>query len=455
MSINELSNQLEQFEKEANYFGAIKVLEQLIELDPELLELHYNLGLSCLKVGWVERAETAFRYCIEEYYEDPLVHLNLGHALKAQGRSEEAAACYRRLVDSQNDSHAGIGYWQLADLKDYRFDDKALERLLERLSTLQAKPGYRGLMLYALGVALEQHSDYEKAFSAMAEANLILAMHRPFKADLYGQLISMLVKEVGRPAAPPCKHGPAPIFIVGLPRSGTTLVEQILASHSAVEPTDELPYLEYIGVDLDQSGGYAAALGRITPEQQEEFAKRYLDKVAAYFEEQPAYFIDKNPSNFLHIGLIKALFPDAKIINMVRDPLDNAMSVFKQYFDRGHEFSYSMQGIIYYLQGYVTLMRHWEQLYPGEILHLGYESLVSDPEKKITEILQYCGLEVEPACFRFYESDRPVLTPSVSQVRSPITARSVGSGEKYEPFIKPHIPALAEIKRKEREVLGV
>ena len=128
---------------------------------------------------------------------------------------------------------------------------------------------------------------------------------------------------------------------------------------------------------------------------------------------------------------------------------------FKQYFHRGNEFSYSMAGIVFYWQGYLTLMKHWEQLYPGEVMHLDYEALVNHPEEKITEILEYCGLAVEPECFRFYESDRPVLTPSASQVRSPISASSVGSGQNYEPFLKSVIPALAEIKRKCREVLGV
>ena len=144
-----------------------------------------------------------------------------------------------------------------------------------------------------------------------------------------------------------------------------------------------------------------------------------------------------------------------KIINVIRDPLDNAIGLFKMYFSKGAEYSFSMEGIIYYWQGYLTLMRHWEQLYPGEVLHLSYEDLARKPKKKITEILEYCGLPVEETCFRFYESDRPVLTPSAGQVRNPISTKSIGSGQNYEQYIKTSIPALAEIKRKSREVFGL
>jgi len=289
----------------------------------------------------------------------------------------------------------------------------------------------------------------------MCEANLILAQHRPFMGEQYALLVQALSKTARNLVAAPEKQGPTPIFVLGMPRSGSTLVEQILSSHSRVEATDELPYLERFGLELEQSGGYAKALTTLSTEQKQSYANQYFKQVAPYRQRDLDYFIDKNPSNFLHIGLIKNLFPEAKIINVIRDPLDNTMAVFKQYFSRGNEYSYSLAGIVFYWQGYLTLMKHWEQLYPGEVMHLDYEALVNHPEEKITEILEYCGLAVEPECFRFYESDRPVLTPSASQVRSPISNRSVGSGKKYEQYIKPVIPALAEIKRKCRDVLGV
>lgn len=448
-------NQLSQPETATENFSAIIALEELVSAEPDNLEYRFDLGMICLKVGQVARAEALFRSCIESGFDSDKLQLNLGHALKALGRSDEAVACYKVLIASNDDTHAAVAYWSLANMKDYRFTDEEIVFLRGRVQITDAMPGYRGLMLFALAFAREQQGLYHQAYMAMCEANLILAQHRPFMGEHYGLMIKALTKTTRNLLAAPEAHGPTPIFVVGMPRSGSTLVEQILASHSRVEATDELPYLERFGLELEQSGGYAKALASLSPEQKQAYADRYLKQVAPYRQHDLDFFIDKNPSNFLHIGLIKNLFPEAKIINVIRDPLDNAMAVFKQYFNRGNEYSYSLAGIIFYWQGYLTLMKHWEQLYPGEVLHLDYEALVNHPEEKITEILTYCDLPVEPECFRFYESDRPVLTPSANQVRNPISNRSVGSGKKYEKYIKPVIPALAEIKRKSREVFGV
>jgi len=453
--MKELENKLAQFEAAEDHFSAMAVLEQLVAEEPDNLEYRYKLGLKCLVTGRVEQAESLFLACAASGMENPLLDLNLGHTMKALRRSEEAAAYYKRLIHGFNDAHAAIAYWSLANLKDYRFGDEEVAFLRGRIQTTEGKPGYRGLMLFALAWAREQQSRYEQAFMAMSEANLILAEHRPFRADLYGKLVKSMVDHARIHTPAPDSEGPAPIFIVGMPRSGTTLVEQILASHSQVEATNELPFMGRIGLDLEKTGGYAKSLSTISTAQQQAFASRYLSETAPYREHKRDYFIDKNPGNFLNIGLIKALFPRAKIINVIRDPLDNAMSVFKMYFQRGNEFSYSMNGIVYYWQGYVTLMKHWQGLFPGEILNLGYEAMTQQPDEKISAILDYCGLSPEPQCFRFYESENPVLTPSANQVRKPISTSSVGSGLKYQQYIKPTIPKLAQIKIKSREVFGI
>ncbi|MDX2427467.1 MAG: sulfotransferase [Xanthomonadales bacterium] len=450
-----IEDTLSQSETAEEHFSTIKALDELVAAEPDNLDHRFKLGLSCLQVGQVERAESLFRSCIESGFDSPKLQLNLGHALKALGRTEGAVACYKGLIEADDDARAAIAYWSLANMKDYQFSDEEIVFLRGRVQTTDAQPGYRGLLLFTLAFAREQQGLYHEAYMSMCEANMILAMHRPFQGEQYGMLVKALLKTGRNLVAAPERDGPTPIFVVGMPRSGTTLVEQILASHSNVEATDELPYLERLAIDMDKSDGYARSLATLSTEQKLSYANRYLEKVEPYRQRQLDYFIDKNPANFLHIGLIKVLFPGAKIINVVRDPLDNAMAVFKQYFNRGNEYSYSLQGIIFYWQGYLTLMKHWEELYPGEILHLGYEDLVNEPEGKITDILEYCGLPVEPECFRFYESDRPVLTPSASQVRNPISNRAVDSGKKYEKHIKAVIPALAEIKRKCREVLGV
>ena len=327
--------------------------------------------------------------------------------------------------------------------------------LRDRVQQSDIGSPFRGLMLFALAAAWEQKENYEAAFMAMSEANLIFAAQRPFRGDLFGQMVKSMCETVREPAALPPPDGPTPIFIVGMPRSGTTLVEQILASHSQVEATDELPFLNRIGLELEQGGGYAQALLDMDEATQQKLAEEYLARSARYRREGAPYFIDKLPHNFLHVGLIKALFPNAKIINVIRDPLDNAIGVFKMYFSEGAEYSFSMDGIIFYWQGYITLMKHWDEVYPGAVKHLGYEELARDPDAKIEELLAYCELPVEDECFRFYESDRPVLTPSAGQVRNPISTKSIGSGQRYQKYIKTSIPALAEIKIKSREVFGI
>ena len=453
--MNNLVEKLSHLEARGEIFPAIEVLDQLLELEPDNLEYRCRLGVHCINAGEVERGEVLLRSCIDAGMDGTNIKLNLGHALKALGRSEEAVECYKALADSEDDAMSSIGYWSLSNMKDYRFDSLVLTSLRDRAQSSEVGSAFRGLMFFALASAWEQMERYDNAFMAMSEANLIFSARRPFRGDLFGQMIKSMLDGVQSPSTLPAVDGPVPIFIVGMPRSGTTLVEQILASHSNVEATDELPFLNQFGLELERAEGYAKALADFDADRQASYAQKYLDQSQPYRKLGRPYFIDKHPINFLHIGLIKALFPKAKIINVIRDPLDNAIGLFKMYFSEGAEYSFSMQGIIYHWQGYLTLMRHWEQLYPGEMMHLSYEDLAHNPEKKITDILEYCGLAVEDQCFRFYESDRPVLTPSAGQVRSPITTKSIGSGQRYEKYIKTWIPALAEIKGKSREVFGL
>jgi tetratricopeptide (TPR) repeat protein len=451
----DLKQRLSELEKRGETFSAIPVLEQLVEAEPDSDEYRLRLAVACIDTGQVARAESILRTAIDSGNDDPHFKLNLGHALKALGKTDEAAACYLDVAGHEDDARSAVGFWSLANMKSFRFDDLLLTRLRDRVQQSEMGSPSRGLMMYALAAAWEQKENHEAAFMAMSEANLIFAAHRPFRGDLYGDMIKSMCETVTEPAALAPLEGPTPIFIVGMPRSGTTLVEQILASHSQVEATDELPFMNRIGLDLEQSGGYAKALVNMDEETQKRLAGEYLARVEQYRQEGLPHFIDKLPHNFLHVGLIKALFPRAKIINVVRDPLDNAIGVFKMYFSEGAEYSFSMEGIIYYWQGYITLMRHWDTLYPGAVKHLSYEELARDPEAGIEDLLSYCELPIEEQCFRFYESDRPVLTPSAGQVRSPISTKSIGSGQRYQKYIKTSIPALAEIKIKSREVFGI
>ena len=442
-------------QKRDELFPEIEHLEKLLETEPDNDDYRLQLASAYLDTGQVAAAESILRGSIANGNDVPQVRLLLGHALKALGKIDEAAECYLKVANQEDDAISAVGYWSIANLKSFKLDDLALTRLRDRVQQSEMGSSARGLMLFTLAAAWEQRENHEAAFMAMSEANLVFASQRPFRADLYGAMIKSMCEKITFPSKLPPIDGPTPIFIVGMPRSGTTLVEQILASHSQVEATDELPFLNRMGLELEQEGGYAEALANMTEERQQSLAGEYLEKAAHYRREGLPFFIDKAPHNFLHIGLIKALFPNAKIINVIRDPLDNAIGVFKMYFGKGAEFSFSLEGIIYYWQGYVTLMNHWNTVYPDGVKHLSYEDLAKNPEAKIEELLEYCELPVEEQCFRFYESDRPVLTPSAGQVRSPISTKSIGSGQKYEKYIKTSIPALAEIKIKSREVFGI
>ena len=216
--MKDLENKLSQLEAAEDHFAAIEILDQLVTTYPDKLSYRFKLGLKCLKVGKVERARSLFDSCAESGFDDPKLDLNLGHTMKALGQSEDAAEYYKRLIRGENDAHAAIAYWSLANLKDYHFDSVEVGFLRGRVQLTEVQPGYRGLMLFALACAREQQSRYDQAFMAMSEANLILAEHRPFRGDRYGEFVSGLIKEVVTPAAPWEQQGPKPVFIVGMPR---------------------------------------------------------------------------------------------------------------------------------------------------------------------------------------------------------------------------------------------
>jgi tetratricopeptide (TPR) repeat protein len=436
---------LKEQEKRFDYFGALKTLDELLAAEPDKIEWRLKRALTLNKVGRVEDAIAALEKLRAEGVRDTNLTIHLGHAYKSAGDSGKAASFYQSLVDSGDKAKASVGYWSLADMKDYRFSAAELAALRKRTAELTEEDGHRFLTLFALGRAHEQHGQYREAFAAMKQANDLVSRIRPFDAAGFRKFVSSQMA-ISEPPAP-ASQAPAmtPIFIVGMPRSGTTLIEQVLASHSQVEATDELPFIERMALFLEMRGGCARALQSMSDAQKIEGADVYLRDVQPFLRSAPRAFTDKLPGNFQHVGLIRTLLPNAKVINVMRDPVDNAMSVFKQYFGMGNDHSFSLDAIVFYWQGYLSLMAHWDKLYPGDILHVGYEQLVEQPEHWIRRVLDYCELEFEPQCLRFYESDRAVLTPSASQVRQPITNRSVGSGMKYAEDLKDYLPKFRQI----------
>jgi len=440
-------------ETKEEHFKVIKAIDHYFQKYGDNLTLLYKKALHCMSAGKILQAEGSFLACQQQKLDNAFVLLNLGHVYKAKGDSLQASIYYKQFI-KESPKQCGNGYWSLADLKDYVFNDEDKNVMLDILQQADLTIGNMALMLFAIARVHEQGNSYELSFAAMNKANGIINKYRPFRAQAFSGFVKSMVNGVTQSKNNFKKDKTfTPIFIVGMPRSGTTLVEQILASHSQVESTDELQYIERIGLELEKTGGYVSQLRDIDEQQCQFLSAQYINQVQQYFDNYQPIIIDKNPNNYLHIGLIKTLFPHAKIINVIRNPLDNAMSVFKQYFSNGHEYAYSLTGIASYWQGYLSMMSHWENEYSDELYHLSYESLTENSEDEIRKLLTYCQLDFEPQCLTFYRSKRMVLTPSVSQVRQPIHNGSVNSWEKYEPFIGSALPEFKQIIAKTNELL--
>ena len=447
-SVSILSGLLTIAESKEDFFLALKYLLRIIEIEPEDSQYRYKLGLVANEVGNLSLAEQCFEWCVSHEVKEPAVQLNLCHIHKAKGNTDTAADYYKQYINL-SDKQFGVGYWSLADLKQYQFTDFDIAKLEDCAKDDTLGVQNKSLIQFALCKAYEQRQQIDKACQSMLLANKLMSANRPFKQALFSRLVFSLLKHVPSPhISQLTKAEQTPIFIVGMPRSGTTLVEQILACHSKVGATDELPFMERFALQLEMSGSYLSRLNQLSVQEIEMLRNQYLTEANNYFNDLPSYIIDKNPNNFLHIGLIKTLFPDAKIINVVRNTVDNGLSVFKQFFSFGHDYSYSLDSINLYWQHYLDIMKHWNALYADDILDVCFEQLVREPDSQIQSILEYCHLDIEPQCFRFYESKRAVLTPSSSQVRQPMNTKAIGQGDKYKPYIAQQIVELEMIAAK-------
>lgn len=418
-------------ENREQFFDAFNFYQKLAILEPENTNTYFKLGMAALQNGNIDIAESALTRCVEREYTNKACLLNLGHVYKAKGDTDKAAELYHDFIE-QSPEHQSTGYWSLADLKSYILSLQDRNNIEVYLAATNISSPSRALMLFALSRYWEQQKDFAKAYAAMNQANNLLSPSRPFKEEAFLGLINRLKSfEAVDNSLQQEQHVFTPIFIVGMPRSGTTLAEQILASHKKVQATDELPYIERLALQLEMSGGYSTKLQSLSVENIQKLRQDYLNAVKPYLEGSPDFFIDKNPNNFLHIGLIKVLFPEAKIINLIRHTTDNAISVYKQHFSRGHDYSYNLRDIEVYWNGYYEIMQHWDRLYGSELYHISFETLVKEPETQIRDLLEYCNLSFSQDCIDFHKSTRTVLTPSAAQVRRPMNVKAIGMRDKY------------------------
>ncbi len=413
------------------YFDASDLYEALCKIHPDNESLLYRAGTAAYRTGKLRVAEKHFRRCAELRPEVAASYLQLGHTHRALRNFDRSKANYLEYL-KYSDREKANAYWSLADLRDFSFSEDMIGEMQRYLDTCAESGPEASIMHFALAIAAEQSEDYNLALQHFQSANEIQARLRPFRTTAYTGLIDGLIGS-DLPLVVATESGsPRPIFIVGLPRSGSTLVEQILAAHSQVVATDELPFVQRIAYELERSGGYGRRLEALTEKERSDYRQYYLEEVRRFVGHDRSHFIDKNPDNFIHVGLIRSLFPEALIINTRRDLRDNAISIYRQLFSAGHDYSASFENIQAYSAGYLRLMAYWHAQYPDAIRVQSYEALVTRPEEQIDGLLAFCQLHSERGCFEFYRSKRPVMTPSASQVSQPIYSSSVGRWRHYE-----------------------
>ncbi|MDE1914800.1 MAG: sulfotransferase [Sphingomonadales bacterium] len=371
------------------------------------------------------------------------LHLWLGHALKTLGQVPEAIAAYTHAATLR--PAFGDAWWSLANLKTYRFDEAAIATMRKAEARGDTSEFDRIHLNFALGKGLEDAGKPGEAWQHYARGNALQRAASQYRPEIL-ETNTRLQKQVCTPAFFAARKGwgadaPDPIFVLGLPRSGSTLIEQILASHPAIEGTQELPDIQRIVLDLQgrehdyDNPAYPGSLADLTPDECRALGERYLAGTQGQRALGRPFFIDKMPNNFRHIGLIKLILPNAKIIDARREPMACCFSNLKQLFAQGQEFTYSAEDIARYYRTYLDLMRHWDAALPGQVLRVIHEDVIEDLETQVRRLLDHCGLPFDPACLAFHQNRRAVRTPSSEQVRRPIFRDGLDQWRAFEPYL--------------------
>jgi len=446
------------------YKIAAQQVEQLLLVQPDNLSFKIAKASALTGLGEIAQAITLFEQAIAENDQIPGFHLQLGHALKTKGDIEKAVVAYQKAY--QLSPSYGDAFWSLANTKTYRFSDA-------EIANMQAQQDNKDLALtdkiqlhFATGKAFEDRQEYKLAFQAYQQGNKLQHDHSGFDISKIEQQVAEQIKyctaELFEKRGHLGLNSPDPIFIVGLPRAGSTLLEQILASHSQVDGTMELHNILGLASRLrgrnnsqnsnpsatgnksenestskgEQEGQYPKNLSEINPDYFTRFGQQFIDETQVYREQAPL-FIDKMPNNFLHIGLIRLILPNAKIIDARRSPMACCFSGFKQLFAEGQDFSYDLEDIGRYYQAYLKLMAHWDKVLPGFVLTVKHEDVVDDLATQVRRMLDFCGLEFEQSCVDFHKTKRNIKTPSSEQVRQPIYKSATEQWRHFEQYLTP------------------
>jgi len=402
-------------------------------------QVQYATTLSM--AGQFEIAHGEFAKALEQAPDNERILTSYGHSLRYGGKGEEAIAIYLRAIQSA--PSAGEAYWSLANLKTFRFDDDQVADMQAQYSALTTPSEDKFHLAFAIGKALEDRQEFDGSFNAYAEGNSIKRQFSGYDADKTSSRVDRLIECCGPELWSERGHSSdEAIFVVGLPRAGSTLLEQILASHSRVEATAELPFIGRIigemvaGRERGDEPLYPRILNELSAEERVARGQQYLDLVAQY-RTGKSRFIDKLPNNWEHVALIKAILPNATIIDARRHPMAACFANFKQLFARGQEFTYSLEDIGRYYVDYLRLMTHWHHVFPQGLLTVQYEDVVEDLDTQVRQLLAHANLEFEEGCLRYHEKDRAVRTASSEQVRQPIYRDALGLWEHYRPHLAP------------------
>lgn len=421
---------------------ALELLEGLFETEPDRVG-HLNLKAATLgRLGDFEQALELYRQVLDRAPNQPRVLMSYGHMLKTVGRLDESVEAYRKAIAIN--PALGEVWWSLANLKTVRFSEEDIAAMEQALGRTDLKDDDRFHIEFALGKALHDLGRTDDAFAHYEAGNALRRTYHPFNAGHLSQLvdrsIELFTKEVL--TSPGGSDASDPIFVVGMPRAGSTLVEQILSSHSLVEGTSELPDMPAIARGR---GKYPSSAVDLSAEERREAGDEYLKRSAVQRRTDRPFFVDKLPNNWMFVPFIQLVLPNAKIIDARRHPLGCCFSNFRQHFARGQDFTYDLDDLGRYYSDYVRLMAHVDSVLPGRVHRVIYERMVDDTEAEIRALLGYCGLEFEPACLSFYETDRAVRTPSSEQVRRPIYRDATEEWVRYESHLGPLKKALGPV----------
>jgi tetratricopeptide (TPR) repeat protein len=440
------------------YPEAQEQAEKLLAVDRSNRDYRTLHAMTCVGLGQHERAIELYRQLLPGALQPAELHLSIAHSLKTLGQRVPAIAEYHAAAAAREGF--GDAWWSLANLKTYLFSEAELAQM--RAAEAAATTGVvdRFHLCFALGKALEDQQQYAPSFEYYARGNALkraASRYRPEVIEVNTRRqIEVCTRELFARHQGSGADATDPIFILGLPRSGSTLIEQILASHSAVEGTHELADITRMVVELQgrdwqpDNPRYPAALASLSPADFRRLGEKYLRDTRSY-RSGKARFIDKMPNNFRHIGLIHLMLPNAKIIDARREPMACCFGNLKQLFAHGQEFAYSVEDIARYYRTYLELMSHWDEVLPGRVLRVQYEDVVADLEGNVRRLLDYCGLEFEPACVEFYRTERSVRTASSEQVRQPIYREALDQWRHYEPWLSPLRDALGDALTRYRD----